>query len=87
MFRPVGVDNMVMDVGPGNDIRQQFVAESPSLLHVVPESSNCGRGTSLSPSVVVFSAVAVNDIVVVLVAFDSRITQKNVTVSMGKLNL
>jgi hypothetical protein len=71
MFRPVGVDNIVTDVGPGNDIRQQFVVESLSLLHVVPESGSRGGGTGLSPSVVVFLAVAVNDIVAILVAFNS----------------
>jgi hypothetical protein len=87
MFCPVRVDNIVMDVGPRNNIWWQFVVKSLFLLHVVPKSSSHGRGTGLSPSVVVFSAIAVNDIVVILVASDSRKTQKNVTVSMVELNL
>jgi hypothetical protein len=71
MLHPVRVDNMVTGIGPGNDIQRRSVVELPSLLHVVPESSSHGRGTGLSPSVIVFLAIAVNDIVVVLVAFNS----------------
>ena len=75
MFHPVGVDNRFTGARPRNDIQRRLVVESLSRLHVVPGSGGrgyryCGKGTVLSPSIAVFSAIAVNDIVVVVVVVD-----------------
>ena len=71
MFHPVGVETRFLNVRPGNDIWQRLAGKSLSFLPVVPCLDNCGhmccgRGTGLSPTIAVFSAIAVNDIVVVV---------------------